>query len=136
MAPNQAHFGGCGSAFKHEKQTPLKKHFTPLEACLINEIELINTAHADPEVRSLRVSSTRGGDENRRPSVAAAGEVNRTEAEGAGEAVTTVQQTAFIALSDLGSAVGKSRLLREGLWGRALLTAYTCANDGERSRMA
>jgi len=24
---------------------------TPLEACLVNEIELIKTAHADPEVR-------------------------------------------------------------------------------------
>ena len=33
---------------------------TPLEACLVNEIELINTAHADPEVRGLRLSSTRG----------------------------------------------------------------------------
>ena len=26
---------------------------TPLEACLVNEIELIHTAHADPEVRGL-----------------------------------------------------------------------------------
>ena len=42
----------------------------------------------------------------------------------------------LIALNDLGSAVGKSRLLCEGLWGRAFLTAYTCANDGERLRMA
>jgi len=33
---------------------------TPLEACFVNKIELINTAHADPEVRGLRISSTRG----------------------------------------------------------------------------
>ena len=26
---------------------------TPLEACLVSGIELINTAHADPEVRGL-----------------------------------------------------------------------------------
>jgi len=38
--------------------------------------------------------------------------------------------------ADLGSAVGKSRLLCEGLWGRAFLTAYNSANDGERLRMA
>ena len=42
----------------------------------------------------------------------------------------------LIALNDLGSAVGKSRLLCEGLWGRAFLTAYNSANDGERLRMA
>ncbi len=27
-------------------------------------------------------------------------------------------------------------MLCEGLWGRAFLTAYNCANDGERLRMA
>ena len=37
--------------------------------------------------------------------------------------------------SDLGSAVGKSRLLYEGLRGRAFLTAYNSANDGGRLRM-
>ena len=42
----------------------------------------------------------------------------------------------LIALSDLGLAVGKSRLLCEGLWGRAFLTAYYSTNDGERLRMA
>ena len=51
---------------------------TPLEACLVNEIELINTVHADPEVRGLRLCSMRGGDESRRPPVVAAGGVNRT----------------------------------------------------------
>ena len=30
----------------------------------MNEIEIINTAHTDPEVRSLRLSSKRGGDES------------------------------------------------------------------------
>ena len=104
----------------------------------MNEIELINTAHADPEVQglSLRLSSTRGGDESRRPPVVAAGGVNRTEAVGGGEAVATVQQVPLIALNDLGSAMGKSRLLCEGLWGRAFLTAYNRANDGERLWMA
>ncbi len=38
---------------------------TPLEAGLMSEIELINGAHADPEVRGMRRSSTRGGDESR-----------------------------------------------------------------------
>ena len=104
----------------------------------MNEIELINTAHADPEVRGLRLSSTRGGDESRRPSMVATGGVDRTEAEGGGggEAVATVQQGPLIALSDLGSAVGRSRLLCEGLWGWGFLTAYNSANDGERLRMA
>jgi len=110
---------------------------TPLEACLVNEIELINTAHADPGVRGLRLSSTRGGDESRRLPVVAAGGVNQTEAERGGEAVAAVQQgVPLIALSDLGSAVGKSRLMCEGLWGRAFLTAYNSANNGERLRMA
>ena len=73
----------------------------------MNEIKIINIAHTDPEVRSLRLSSTRGGDESRRPPVVAAGGINRTEAEGGGEAVATVQQVPLIALNDLGSAVGK-----------------------------
>ena len=47
-----------------------------------------------------------------------------------------VQQTALVALSDPGSAAGKSRALSEGLWGRAFLTAYNSASDGERLRMA
>ena len=64
----------------------------------------------------------------------AAGGVNG--AEKGGEAVATVQQLPLIALSDIGSAVGKSRLLCEGLWGRAFLTAYNSANDGELLRMA
>ena len=89
----------------------------------MNEIELINTAHADPGVRGLRLSSTRGGDESRRLPVVAAGGVNRTEAEGGGKAVATAQQVSLTALNDLGSAVGK------GLWGRAFLTAYNSAND-------
>ena len=68
--------------------------------------------------------------------MATAGEVHRTEAEGGGEAVATVQQVPLIAFNDLSSAVGKSRLLCEGLWGRAFLSTYNCANDGERLRMA
>ena len=50
---------------------------TPLEAGLMSELELINRAHADPEVRGLRRSSTRGGDESRPPSAAAAAEEAR-----------------------------------------------------------
>jgi len=83
---------------------------TPLEAYLVNEIEINNTAHTDTKVRSLRLRSTRGGDESRRLPVVAAGGVNRTEAEGGGKAVATVQQVSLTALNDLGSAVGK------GLW--------------------
>ncbi len=73
-----------------EANTAQETH-TQLEACLVNEIELINTAHADPEVRGLRLRSTRGGDESRCPPVVAAGGDNQTEAEGGGEAVATVQ---------------------------------------------
>ena len=43
---------------------------------------------------------------------------------------------AAMALNDLGPAVGKSFVLCEGLWGRAFLTAYNSASDGERLRMA
>ena len=74
----------------------------------------------------------RGGDESRRPPVVAAGGVNRTEAEGGGEAVATVQQVPLIALNDLGSAVGKSRLLCNCPWGRAFLTAYNRANSANQ----
>ena len=66
----------------------------------------------------------------------AAGGSKRTEAEGGGEAAATVHQVQLIAFNDIGLAVGKSRLLCEGLWGRAFLTAYNSANDGERLRMA
>ena len=76
---------------------------TPLESSL-SDIELINTAHADPDVRGLRLSITRGGDESRRLSPAVAVEEARQAAvEGAGEEGTTAQQTALVALSDLGS---------------------------------
>ena len=56
-------------------------------------------------------------------------EAQRLEA-GGSEAVVVVQQAALIALNDLGPAVGKSRVLCEGLWGRAFLTAYNSASDG------
>jgi hypothetical protein len=46
-----------------------------------------------------------------------------------------VQQSALIALNDLGPAVEKSRLLCEGLWGRTFLSAYNSASE-ERLRMA
>ena len=48
------------------------------------------------------------------------------------ETAATIQQVPLIAFS---SAVGKSRLLCEGLWGRAFLSAYNCTNDGERLRI-
>ena len=77
----------------------------------------------------------RGGDETRRLSPAAAMEEARQAAVGGdGEEGTTAQQTALVALSDLGWVAGKSRALSEGLWGRAFLTAYNSASDGERLR--
>ena len=68
---------------------------TPLEAYLVNDIELINAAHADPDVRGVRLSSTRGGDENRRSFAAMAEEAQRTEA-GGSDAVVVVQQVALM----------------------------------------
>ncbi len=104
---------------------------TPLESSLVGDFALINAAHADSDVRGLRLSSTRGGDESRRQSPAATVEEDRqTAVRGAGEEGAAVQQPALVALSDLGSAAGKSRALSEGLWGRAFLTVYNSANDG------
>ena len=77
------------------------------------------SANADPEVRGLILSSMRGGDESRREML-----IGRKLKEEA-------RQVPLIALNDLGSAVGKSRLLCEGLWGRAFLTAYNSVNGGE-----
>ena len=109
---------------------------TPLEAGLMSEIELINRAHAgDPEVRGLRQSSTRGGDESRHHSPTAVEEARRTATGGNGEVGVTLQQSALVAFNDLSSAAGKSRELSEGLWGRAFLTAYNSTSDEERLRM-
>ena len=111
-ALNQAHFGRCVDAF------------TPLEAYLVNDIELINAAHTHLDVRGLRLSSsTRGGDESRRSFAAMMEEAQRMEA-GGSDAV------ALIALNDLGTAVVKSSVSCEGLWERAFLTAYNSARDG------
>ena len=93
-----------------------------------------NAAHADPDIRGLRLSSTRGGDKSCRSFAAMAEEAQRTEA-GGSEAVVVVQQATLIALNDLGPAVGKSRVLCESLWGRAFLMANN-SSDGERLRMA
>jgi len=38
----------------------------PVEACLVSGIEFINSAHDDPEVRGMRLSSMRGGDKETR----------------------------------------------------------------------
>ena len=68
---------------------------TPLESSLVSDIELINAAHADSDVRGLRLSSTRGGDESRRQSPAATVEEDRqTAVGGAGVEGAAVQQTA------------------------------------------
>ncbi len=102
----------------------------------MSELELINRAYADPEVRGLSRSSTRGGDENRHPSAAAAEEARRTTTGGNGEVGVTLQQSA-LAFNDLSSsAAGKSRALSKGLWERAFLTAYNSASDEERMRNA
>ena len=101
----------------------------------MSEIEIINRAHADLDVRGLRRSSTRGGDENRHPFAVAAEEARRTTTGGNGEVEATLQQSALVAFNDLSSAAGKSRALSEGLWGRAFLAAYNSASDEERLRM-
>ena len=96
---------------------------------------LINTAHADPDVRVLGLSSTRGGDESRRSPAVGAAEARQTATGGAGGEGAVAPLAPLVAFSDLGSAVGKSRVLSEGLWGRAFLTAYNSASGGERLKM-
>ncbi len=98
---------------------------TPLEAGLMSTIELINRAHADPEVRGLRRSSTRGGDESRHPSPTAAEEARRTTTGGNGEVGVTLQQSALVAFNDLSSAAGKSRALSEGRCGGGAVRVLT-----------
>ena len=95
---------------------------TPLESSsLVSDTELINAAHADSDVRGLRLRSTRGGDESQRQSPAATVEEDRqTAARGAGVEGAAVQQSALVALSDLGSAAVKSRALSEGALGASL----------------
>jgi hypothetical protein len=41
-------------------------NLTPLEACLAAEVDLINSAHANPAFNELRLQSTRGGSDRRR----------------------------------------------------------------------
>ena len=94
---------------------------TPLGSSLVSDIELINTAHADPDVRGLRLSSTRGGDESRRLNPAAAvEEAQQTAVGGAGEEGTTAQQAALVALSDLGSVAGEVTGAERGAMGASL----------------
>ncbi len=104
-----------------------------------SKIDLINRAHADPDVRGLRRSSTRGRDESRHPSVlpslTAAEEARRTATGGNVEVRVTLQQSALVAFNDISSAAGKSWAQNEGLWGRAFLTVYNSASDEERLRM-
>ena len=106
-----------------------------LEAGLMSEIDLINRVHANPDVRGLRRSRTRGGDESRHPSPTAAEEARRTTTGGNGEVGVTLQQSTLVAFNDVSSAAGTSRALSEGLWGRAFLTAYNSTSDEERLRM-
>ena len=76
---------------------------TPLEAGLMRELELINRAHADYEVRGLRRSSERGGDESRHPSPMTVEGARRTATGGNGEISVTLHQSAL----DLGPLTTK-----------------------------
>ena len=83
---------------------------TPLESSLVSDIELINAAHADSDVRGLRLSSMRGDDEileiRCQSSAATVEEDRQTAVGGADVEGAAVQQPALVALSDLGSAPG------------------------------
>ena len=70
------------------------------------------------------LNSTQGGDESRRSPAAAVAEARQTAAGNAGEEGAVAPLVPLVTFSDLGSAVGKSRALSEGLWGRAFLTEY------------
>ena len=83
----------------------------------------------------MGLSSTRGGDESRRSPAAGEAEARQTAAGNVGEEGAVAPLVPLVKFSDLDSAVGKSRALSEGLWGRAFLTAYSSASGGERLKM-
>ena len=107
-------------------------HLTPLEAGLAGDVDLINSAHADPAFKELRQRSTRGGDERRRGLAAEAEAELRAAGDGAGEVAAVLPLVVF---EDLGPSAGKSRALSDGLWGRAFLAAYNSGTAEERQRM-
>jgi hypothetical protein len=108
---------------------------TPLETGIAADVILINAAHADPAVRALKLSSTRGGDDRRRSVAEAEGNAGLAAAgaDGAGDIGAPIAP--LVDLNDFSPVAGKSRALSEGLWGRAFLTTYARSTDAERVRL-
>jgi len=99
-------------------------NLTPLEAGLAGDVDLINSAHADPAFKELRQRSTRGGDERRRGLAEEAEAELRAAGDGVGGEGAAV--TPLVVFEDLGPAAGKSRALSDDLWG-ALSWRHTTA---------
>jgi len=110
-------------------------NLTPLEACLAAEVDLINSAHANPAFQELRQLSTRGGSDRRRGAAeaAAAEQFAADDAMGAEGAGATA--TPLVVFEDLGPVASKSRALSDGLWGRAFLAALNTSTAEERQRL-
>ena len=103
------------------------------ERGLLRDVELINDAHADPAVRQLLNSSSRGGDDRRR---GAAGEGVAGEAEGGWEAGgENGGHQPLVTLGEEGITSKSSRAMSEGLWGRAFFAAYNPGTAVERIHM-
>ncbi len=88
---------------------------TPLEAGLAGDVDLINSAHADPAFKELRQRSTRAGDERRRGLAEEAEAELRAAGDGLGGEGAAV--TPLVVFEDLGPAAGKSRALSDCLLG-------------------
>jgi hypothetical protein len=110
-------------------------NLTPLEASLAADVNLINSAHANPAFKELRQHSTRGGDERRRRVAEDAAAEELTADGGQGGTGAREATTPLVVFEDLSPVAGKSRALSDGLWGRAFLAAYNSSTAEERQRM-
>jgi len=86
-------------------------------------------------ILSLKLSSTRGGDNRRRSVAEAKGDAGQAAAGADGAGDIGAQIAPLVDLNDFSPVAGKLRALREGLWGRAFLTTSARSTDAERVRL-
>ncbi len=104
---------------------------TSLEARLAADVNLINSAHANPAFKELKQHNTRGGDKRTRRLVedSAAEELTADGSQGG----TGVREatTPLVVLEDLGPVAAKLHALSDGMWSRAFLAAYNSSTAEE-----